>query len=483
MSADPSAPALEVSDLDLVYRVRGIDRPVLRGVSLSIGRGRSYGLVGESGCGKSTAALGIVRYLPRNGRVTGGTISVAGQNVLALGRRALREYHARTVSMVYQNPGSALNPSLKIGTQVAEAFTVLGVPAKEARERGQAALVARTDRRPVERDEPVPAPALGRHAAAGRDRDGAGQESGAPHPRRADDGPRRDGRGGGARSRRADPAEKWTPPSSSSATTWASSRRCATASACCTPGGSSRRDRSRRSCRTHATRTPSGCCDAFRAEGFARTTAGWTRFRGSSRRSVLTSPAASSPTAARSPTTAATRRSPRPSSSRRAMRAGAGTTNARAGSRGQWRPTSSFLESTARSRRSSSWTSSRRSSPNAGTPSTPSPASARRSGPARRSASSASRGAGRRRSHARCWASSLRRPAARPSRGNRCPSATRSGHGRSYVRSRSSSRTRTRPSTAGTRCAASCFAPSASSPASRDEPRRSGCTTSPLAYG
>jgi peptide/nickel transport system ATP-binding protein len=141
MSADASAPALEVSDLDLVYRVRGIDRPVLRGVSLSIARGRSYGLVGESGCGKSTAALGIVRYLPRNGRVTGGTISVAGQDVLALGRRGLREYHARTVSMVYQNPGSALNPSLKIGAQVAEAFTVLGVSGKDARERAHDALV------------------------------------------------------------------------------------------------------------------------------------------------------------------------------------------------------------------------------------------------------------------------------------------------------------------------------------------------------
>ena len=72
MSADPSAPALEE-------------------------RGLSYGLVGESGCGKSTAALGIVRYLPRNGRVTGGSISVAGQDVLALGGRRLREYHARTV--------------------------------------------------------------------------------------------------------------------------------------------------------------------------------------------------------------------------------------------------------------------------------------------------------------------------------------------------------------------------------------------------
>ena len=140
MSGDSSASALEVSDLDLVYRVRGVDRTVLRGVTFTIERGRSYGLVGESGCGKSTVALGIVRYLPRNGRISGGAITVAGKDVLALGRRGLRDYHARTVSMVYQNPGSALNPSLRIGAQVAEAFTVLGVPHKEAAERSQAAL-------------------------------------------------------------------------------------------------------------------------------------------------------------------------------------------------------------------------------------------------------------------------------------------------------------------------------------------------------
>ena len=142
MSAgDASALALEVSDLELVYRVRGVDRRVLRGVSFEIERGRSYGLVGESGCGKSTVALGIVRYLPGNGRISGGAVSVAGQDVLALGGRGLREYHAQTVSMVYQNPGSALNPSLKVGTQVAEAFTVLGVSTREAKERARAALV------------------------------------------------------------------------------------------------------------------------------------------------------------------------------------------------------------------------------------------------------------------------------------------------------------------------------------------------------
>ncbi len=135
-----AARALDVSDLELVYRVRGIDRPVLRGVSFAVERGRSYGLVGESGCGKSTVALGIVRYLPRNGRISGGAVSVAGQDVLGLGTRELRAYHARTVSMVYQNPASALNPGMRVGAQVAEAFTVLGMARGEAGDRARAAL-------------------------------------------------------------------------------------------------------------------------------------------------------------------------------------------------------------------------------------------------------------------------------------------------------------------------------------------------------
>jgi len=137
---EPTTPALEVVDLELAYRVRGIDRRVLRGVSFTIERGRSYGLVGESGCGKSTAALGIVRYLPRNGRVTGGRIAVAGHDVLALGGGALRHYHARIVSMVYQNPGAALNPSMRVGDQVSEAFTALGVSGREASDRALEAL-------------------------------------------------------------------------------------------------------------------------------------------------------------------------------------------------------------------------------------------------------------------------------------------------------------------------------------------------------
>jgi peptide/nickel transport system ATP-binding protein len=132
--------ALALRDLEIVYRVRGRDREVVRGVSLEIEKQGSYGLVGESGCGKSTIALSIVRYLPRNGRVTGGSIEVAGQDALRLRREGLRRYRRDAVSMVYQNPGSALNPTLRVGRQIDEVFALRGAGRDEARRRTLAAL-------------------------------------------------------------------------------------------------------------------------------------------------------------------------------------------------------------------------------------------------------------------------------------------------------------------------------------------------------
>ena len=134
------APALELDDVHAVYRVRGIDRPVLRGVSFSIPRGGSFGLVGESGCGKSTAAYAIMRYLPRNGRVTSGSIHVAGRDLLAMGEGDVRNLRTTTLSMVYQNPGTALNPSIRIGDQVAEVFQILGLGRRQAKARTQEML-------------------------------------------------------------------------------------------------------------------------------------------------------------------------------------------------------------------------------------------------------------------------------------------------------------------------------------------------------
>jgi peptide/nickel transport system ATP-binding protein len=125
--------ALSVSHMDVTYRVRGQDRLALRDVSFSIGRGESYGLVGESGSGKSTAALALVRYLPSNGRVSAGTVSINGLDPLSMGGGALRDLRAHTVSMVYQEPGRALNPSLRVGRQIAEVFEIAGQSSGDAR--------------------------------------------------------------------------------------------------------------------------------------------------------------------------------------------------------------------------------------------------------------------------------------------------------------------------------------------------------------
>jgi peptide/nickel transport system ATP-binding protein len=139
---------LSVSHLDVTYRVRERDRLALKDVSFTIERGESYGLVGESGSGKSTVALALVRYLPQNGRVSGGTISINGQDPLRMGRSALQELRARTVSMVYQEPGRALNPSLRVGRQVAEAFEIAGA------DRGEAAAAAEEMLRKVQISDP-----------------------------------------------------------------------------------------------------------------------------------------------------------------------------------------------------------------------------------------------------------------------------------------------------------------------------------------
>ena len=121
-----ASPALELSKLSVAYTVRGRDLPVLSDVSLRIERGEAYGLVGESGCGKSTVALALQRVLPPNGRISGGHARVAGQDVMELGAAALRNMRANDIAMVFQDPGKALNPSLTVGRQIAEVFEILG---------------------------------------------------------------------------------------------------------------------------------------------------------------------------------------------------------------------------------------------------------------------------------------------------------------------------------------------------------------------
>jgi peptide/nickel transport system ATP-binding protein len=135
-----STPALEFQDLRLAYVVRGTPREVLRGVSFAVQPGETYGLVGESGCGKSTAAYAAVRYLPRNARILSGTVNLAGRDVMSLKKKELQELRARNASIVYQDPGQALNPTIKVGPQLMEAFKLLGLSTSEAQGQARATL-------------------------------------------------------------------------------------------------------------------------------------------------------------------------------------------------------------------------------------------------------------------------------------------------------------------------------------------------------
>jgi peptide/nickel transport system ATP-binding protein len=145
-TASPSPPgaeaadALKLSHVDVSYQVRRQDQRVVRDVSFHVARGESFGLVGESGCGKSTIALAIVRYLARNGRVSEGSIEIAGRDVMGLNSSELRQLRARAVSMVYQEPGRALNPSILVGRQVAEVYEIAGADHKVAMQRAEEIL-------------------------------------------------------------------------------------------------------------------------------------------------------------------------------------------------------------------------------------------------------------------------------------------------------------------------------------------------------
>ncbi len=134
------ADALAVENLDVAYRVRGRDVIVLRDLSFRIAPGQAYGLVGESGCGKSTVALAAVRYLPPNGHVLSGKIWVGARDLFALGDEEIRRLRATTMSMVYQDPARALNPSMRVGEQIAEIFRLQGLTAAQAKDRAAAML-------------------------------------------------------------------------------------------------------------------------------------------------------------------------------------------------------------------------------------------------------------------------------------------------------------------------------------------------------
>src|SRR5690606_18047282 len=104
----------------LTTLIRGGEVPVraVDDISFDIAAGETFALVGESGCGKSMTALSVMRLLPEAGEIVGGTVELAGENLLALPESRMRDVRGRRVAMIFQEPGLSLNPVMTVGAQI-----------------------------------------------------------------------------------------------------------------------------------------------------------------------------------------------------------------------------------------------------------------------------------------------------------------------------------------------------------------------------
>ncbi len=128
---------LEVRNLHVGFLNEGRLIPAVRGVSFEIEPGQVLGLVGESGCGKSVTSLAIMRLLPQpHGQVSEGQITFNGTDLLALSEEEMRHIRGNDISMIFQEPMTALNPVLTIGEQIGEVLEVhKDMPLKSAANR------------------------------------------------------------------------------------------------------------------------------------------------------------------------------------------------------------------------------------------------------------------------------------------------------------------------------------------------------------
>ena len=115
---------LEIRDLKTHYDTEDGTVKAVDGVNLSIKRGGIFGLVGESGCGKSVTALSILGLVEEPGRIVGGEIIFDGISLLELSESAMRDVRGNRISMIFQEPQASFNPVLPIGKQVAEVFQI-----------------------------------------------------------------------------------------------------------------------------------------------------------------------------------------------------------------------------------------------------------------------------------------------------------------------------------------------------------------------
>jgi peptide/nickel transport system ATP-binding protein len=139
--ADPSAPLLVVENLSTEFALEDTTVHAVDGVSFTLRDGEALGIAGESGCGKTTTALSLVRLLPTNGRIASGSVRMYGVDLIPKSENGLRRYRWREISIVFQGAMNALNPVVRIGDQIAEPMEErLQLSKTEARKRARALL-------------------------------------------------------------------------------------------------------------------------------------------------------------------------------------------------------------------------------------------------------------------------------------------------------------------------------------------------------
>ncbi|MBI2292581.1 MAG: ATP-binding cassette domain-containing protein, partial [Betaproteobacteria bacterium] len=114
------SPLLKIENLSTWLDTQDAVVRAIEGLSLEIGRGETFALLGESGCGKSMTALSVMRLLPDAGQVVSGTVELAGEDLLRKPEMAMRDIRGRRVAMIFQEPMLSLNPVMTVGAQIAE---------------------------------------------------------------------------------------------------------------------------------------------------------------------------------------------------------------------------------------------------------------------------------------------------------------------------------------------------------------------------
>ncbi len=135
---------LEIDSLRIEFPGEDGQRLVaVKGVDLAVEQGEVLGLVGESGSGKSLTCRAVMRMVPEPGEIAAGSVRFDGEDVMSLGTRQLRDFRAHSVGMIYQNPFGSLNPTMRVGAQIAETLKVNRGMKRDAAKKEALALLER----------------------------------------------------------------------------------------------------------------------------------------------------------------------------------------------------------------------------------------------------------------------------------------------------------------------------------------------------